>query len=108
MPNVTFFIQVENMPPSNVLAELTAHCTRLCTGILNAALENVHIIHVAAHQGRGHPIFAEIKYRLDPLRTRQVMEDFMEKLDEAIHRETGLTARIRCFGYAPPSIHARN
>ena len=36
------------------------------------------------------------------------MNQFMEALDDAIARCTGLTARIRCFGYAASNIHARN
>lgn len=108
MPNVTIFIPTEKMPPDGTLAELTDQCTQLCTGILKAALENVHIIYVAVRQGRGHPAFAEIKYRLEPFRTQPVMDSFMERLDEVIKRNMGLTARIRCFGYAAPAIHARN
>ena len=108
MPNVTIFIPTGKMPPDETLAELTTQCTRLCTGILEAALENVHIIYVAIRQGRGHPMFAEIKYRLEPFRTQQVMDAFMGRLDEVIKRNTGLTARIRCFGYEASNIHARN
>ncbi|CQR42309.1 conserved hypothetical protein [Thiomonas sp. CB3] len=108
MPNITIFIQTEKMPPDGALAELTVQCTQLCTEILKAALKNVHIIYVAVRQGRGYPAYAEIKYRLEPFRTQQVMEAFMELLDEAIKHKTGLTARIRCFGYTEPNIHARN
>ena len=36
------------------------------------------------------------------------MNRFMEELDDAIKRNTGLTARIRCFGYEASSIHALN
>lgn len=108
MPNIMIFIPAEKMPPDGHLAELTDQCTQLCTGILNAALVNVHIIYVAVRHGRGHPVFAEIKYRLEPFRTTPVMDSFMEKLDEVIRRNTGLIARIRCFGYATPAIHARN
>lgn len=108
MPNLTIFIQAENMPPEANLAELTERCTRLCTDILQAALDNVHVIYVAAGQGCGHSAYAEIKYRLEPFRTPSVMDDFMERLDDAIKRHTGLTARIRCFGYPVPAIYARN
>ncbi|HEP9943298.1 TPA: hypothetical protein VDW49_002614 [Pseudomonas aeruginosa] len=108
MPNLTIFIEVEKMPREANLAELTEECTRLCTDILQAALDNVHVIYVAAHQGRGHPAYAEIKYRLEPLRTPSVMDAFMARLDEAIKRHTGLPARIRCFGYPAPAIYARN
>ncbi len=108
MPNVTIFIPAEKMPEDGGLAALTDQCTQLCTGILNAALENVHIIYIAARRGRGHPAFAEIKYRLEPSRTKPVMESFMEGLDEVIKRNTGLAARIRCFGYSESAIHARN
>ena len=108
MPNVTIYIPADRMPPDEALSDLTEQCTDLCTGILRAVLANVHIVYVAVQHGRGHPAFAEIQYRLEQFRTPQVMERFMERLDEAIKRNTGLTARIRCFGYAASSIHARN
>lgn len=108
MPNVTIYIPADKMVPDEALADLTERCTELCTGILRAALVNVHIVYVAVRHGRGHPAFAEIQYRLESFRTPPVMERFMERLDEAIKRNTGLTARIRCFGYAASSIHARN
>ncbi len=108
MPNVTIYIPADRMPPDEALADLTEQCTELCTGVLRAALVNVHVIYVAVRLGRGHPIFAEIQYRLEPFRTSQVMERFMEGLDDAMKRNIGLTARIRCFGYAASSIHARN
>lgn len=108
MPNVTIFLPAEKMPPDGTLSKLTDQCTQLCTGILGAVLQNVHIIYVAVRHGRGHPAFAEVKFRLEPFRTKPVMDAFMEKLDEAIMRNTGLASRIRCFGYADPAIHARN
>ncbi|WP_342628474.1 hypothetical protein AAC691_21930 [Nguyenibacter vanlangensis] len=108
MPNVTIYIPADKMPPDETLAALTEQCTELCTDILRAALLNVHTIYVAARHGRGHPAFAEIQYRLEPFRTPPVMERFMEGLDGAIKGNIGLTARIRCFGYAASNIHTRN
>lgn len=108
MPNLTIFIQAESMPPEAKLAELTERCTRLCTDVLQAALANVHVIFVAVRGGRGHPAYAEVKYRLEPIRTPSVMGAFVARLDEAIERHTGLTARIRCFGYPATAIYARN
>ena len=108
MPNITIFIPADKMPPDGALADLTEQCTELCTGTLRAASENVHVFYVAVRHGRGQPVFAEIQYRLEPFRTPQVMDRFMEGLDEAIRRTIDLTARIRCFGYAASSIHARN
>lgn len=108
MPNVTLFIPAEKMPPAGILSELTDQCTQLCTGVLNAEPDNVHVIYVAVYHGRGHPVFAEIKYRFESFRTKPVMDSFTEKLDEVIKRNMGVTARIRCFGYSPPAIHARN
>jgi len=108
MPNLTIYIPADRMPPAAALADLTKQCTELCTGILQAALANVHVVYVAVRHGRGHPIFAEIQYRLEPFRTPPVMDRFMEGLDEAIRRNLDLTARIRCFGYAASSIYARN
>ncbi len=108
MPNVTIYFSADRVPPDEALADLTEQCTELCTGILRAALTNVHIVYVAVRHGRGHPAFAEVQYRLEQFRTPPVMERFMEGLDDAIRRTTGLTARIRCFGYEASSIHARH
>lgn len=108
MPNVTIFLSEDTMPPDAALAGLTDRCTELCTDILQAALENIHVIYVPVRHGRGHRVFADIRYRLGPSRTQPVMERFMGELDTAIHAATGATARIRCFGYAADQIHARN
>ena len=108
MPNVTIYMPTERMPPDANLAALTDQWTELCTGMLEAALENVHIIYVGVRHGRGNPAYAEIKYRLVPFRTKAVMEAFMERLEAIIKGHTGLAARIRCFGYTAPAIHARN
>ncbi|MFM0382780.1 hypothetical protein [Paraburkholderia dipogonis] len=108
MPNVTFYISTGQMPSDETLAELSRDCVELCTSVLEAALENVHVIYVDVRHGHGHPVFAEVKYRLETFRTPSVMNQFMEALDDAIARCTGLTARIRCFGYAASNIHARN
>jgi hypothetical protein len=48
----------------------------------------------------------EVLFRLEPFRTPPVMARFMEGMDDAIRRKTGLVARIRCFGHAAPSIYA--
>ncbi|KVN32775.1 hypothetical protein WT11_17610 [Burkholderia stagnalis] len=108
MPNVTFYIHAEKMPSDERLAELSRDCIELCTNVLEAELRNVHVIYVDARQGHGHPVFAEIHYRLETFRTPAVMNRFMEGLESAIVRRTGLTARIRCFGHAASNIHARN
>lgn len=108
MPNVTIFIPADRMPPDAALADLTEQCTELCIGVLRAALVNVHVIYVAVRHGRGRPVFAQIQYRLEPFRTPPIMDRFMESLEEAIRRNIGLTARIRCFAYAASNIYARN
>ncbi|WP_322029532.1 hypothetical protein [Paraburkholderia sp. J76] len=108
MPNVTFHIPTGKMPSDEKLAGLSLDCVDLCTGGLQAALKNVHGIYVEVRHGHGHPVFAEIQYRQETFRTPAVMTQFMEALDDAIARHTGLTARIRCFGYAASDIHARN
>ena len=108
MPNVTIYIPTGQMPSDERLAELSCDCIKLCTGVLEAALKNVHVIYVEARHGHGHPVFTEVQYRLETFRTPSVMNQFMESLDDAITRRTGLTARIRCFGHAASNIHARN
>jgi hypothetical protein len=96
------------MPSDEMLAELSSDCIKLCTSVLKSALENVHVVYVDVRHGYGHPVFAEVQYRLETFRTPPVMDQFTEALDDAIARCMGLTARIRCFGYAASNIHARN
>ncbi|KHK54805.1 hypothetical protein PI87_14480 [Ralstonia sp. A12] len=108
MPNITFYLDVKQMPSDECLAELSRDCIELCTTVLAAALKNVHVIFVDVRHGYGHPVFADIQYRLETFRTPRVMNQFMEALDNAIARRTGLTARIRCFGHAASNIDARN
>lgn len=103
MPNVTFYISARPVPPEEKLAALSRDCVELCTGVLDAALGNVHVIFV-----HGNPIFVEVRYRLAASRTPSVMNLFMEALGSAIVRHTGLAVRIRCFGYTASNIHARN
>lgn len=108
MPNVTFYISAQLVPSEERLAALSRDCVELCTDVIEAALKNVHVMYVDARHGHGHPVFVEVRYRLEPFRTPSVMNQFMEALDSAIMRRTGLTARIRCFGYAASNIYARN
>jgi hypothetical protein len=108
MPNMTWYISEEQMPKAAACDALTAECTDLCTEVLKAALDKVHIIFVTARHGRGHPAYIEIKYRLETFRPPEVMTQFMTALDASMVRHTGLKARIRCFGYAASDIHARN
>lgn len=108
MPNMTFYIHAEHMPSGASLAGLSRDCVELCTNVLEAKLKNVHVVYVGVQHGHGHPVFVEIQYRLETFRTPSVMSRFMEVLDHAIARHTGLMARIRCFGYAASDIHARN
>lgn len=108
MPNVTFYMSARPVLPEDKLGALSRDCVELCTDVLDAALRNVHVIFVDARHGHGHPVFVDVQYRLEASRTPSVMNQFMEALDSAIVRHTGITARIRCFGYAASSIHARN
>jgi hypothetical protein len=108
MPNITFYIDAKQMPPGEKLTALSRACIELCTNVLEAALENVHVIFLDVQHGYGHPVFAEIQYRLETFRTPPVMNRFMAALEDAIAHHMGLTARIRCFGYAASSIHALN
>lgn len=108
MPNITLFIPAAAMPSDQAVAELSDRCALLCTGLLRAALANVHVACVAVHPGSGHPVFADVRYRLEPFRTPAVMEAFMQGLEEAIVQTLRLVPRIRCFGYAASNLHARN
>jgi len=105
MPNLTFYISAP-MPPEADLAQLSADCMQLCTGVLAAQQQNVHVIYVAARPGHGLPIHVEVQYRLEPFRTPEVLQRFMQKLQASIVQHTASPARIRCFGYGAAQIHA--
>ena len=100
MPNLKFYLSQEHSARFSDLRDLTRTCSALCTGILAAESENVHIIYVDVKPGCGHPVYAELFYRLTNVRTSEVMEEFMRELERAIRQASGLTARIRCFGSA--------
>ena len=106
MPNLTVYIATEHMPCAAKLALLSRDCVELCTRVLQAAPGKVHVMYVGVRPGYGHPVFAELLYRIDACRTPAVMQAFMEGLDNAIMRHAGLTARIRCF--ASEAIDAFN
>ena len=108
MPNVTIFIPSAQMPSEAARAQITAQCCDLCTGPLGAAEQNVHIIFVGTQHGKGHPVFVEVKYRTAPFRTEDILQHVMHAIDETVSKHTGLTSRIRCFGYGASAIHARN
>ena len=105
MPNLSFYISAP-MPPEADLARLSDDCMQLCTMVLAAQKQNVHVIYVEVHPGHGLPIFVEVQYRLEPFRTPEVMERFMQNLQQSILQHTALQARIRCFGYGSGQIHA--
>ncbi|AUU06479.1 hypothetical protein [Raoultella planticola] len=108
MPNLTFYISQQHAGRLTDLHDLTRACSALCTGILAAESENVHIIYVEVKPGCGHPVYAELFYRLTSERTPEVMAEFMRELERTIREASGLTARIRCFGSAASHLFARN
>ncbi|WJV63408.1 hypothetical protein PCO87_04810 [Pectobacteriaceae bacterium C52] len=108
MPNISFYISDDKFDELTGLPALTHRCAELCTGILQAEPDKVHIIYIAIRHGRGHPVYAEVCYRLEPHRTPEVMASFISDLEAVIQQEIGLMARIRCFGSAPSQIYSRN
>lgn len=108
MPNLTLYVESGSMPSDELLDVLTGRCAELCTGMLRAAPENVHIVYVPARKGRGHPVFAEILFREELFRSPEVMDRFMRQIGAAITDTTGLAARIRCFSFIGRSVHALN
>lgn len=106
MPNLTFYIAEDQFGQISDVSDLTQRCRSLCVNHLGAAVENVHIIYIAVQSGCGHPIYAELIYRLSDTRSAEVMTTFMQRLDEIIQQATGLTPRIRCFGSKPEQLYA--
>lgn len=108
MPSVVIFIPEASMPSNAALDALSSACATLCTDVLRAAPGTVHVVHVPVRHGFGHPVSAEIRYRLESFRTTELMDRFTTALDREILRHTGFVARIRCFGYDTAHLHARH
>ncbi|RQR33722.1 MULTISPECIES: hypothetical protein [unclassified Burkholderia] len=108
MPSVTIFIPGTSMPSSAALDALSSACETLCTEVLSAAPGTIHVAYVPIRLGRGHPVSAEIRFRIASFRTTELMDRFMAELDREILRHTGFIARIRCFGYDTTHLHARH
>ncbi|TNL03051.1 hypothetical protein CYD30_25740 [Kosakonia cowanii] len=108
MPNLTFYLSENHADKFQNLDALTDRCNALCCDILGAERKNVHIIFINVKPGCGQPVYAELFFRLTPLRTPEVMEKFMREVDLATQQASGLTARIRCFGSQAEHLFARN
>ncbi|MFM2480934.1 hypothetical protein [Celerinatantimonas sp. YJH-8] len=108
MPNISIFISESAMPAKEQLDVLTRECIELCLQILQAKREKIHIIFIAVTPGHGLPVSIEIKYRQQPYRTAQVMDQFLAELHQSVEQHIALPARIRCFGYDAGHIHALN
>ncbi|WP_322026727.1 hypothetical protein [Burkholderia sp. BCC1977] len=108
MPSVTIFIPEASMPSNAVLDALSSACETLCTDVLSAAPGTIHVAYVPVRHGCGHPVSAEIRFRIASFRTTELMNRFMTELDREILHHTGFVARIRCFGHDTPHLHARH
>ncbi|WP_313161729.1 hypothetical protein [Kosakonia cowanii] len=108
MPNLTFYLSENHADKFQNLDALTDRCNALCCDILGAERKNVHIIFINVKPGYGQPVYAELFFRLTPLRTPEMMEKFMREVDLATQQASGLTARIRCFGSQAEHLFARN
>jgi len=108
MPNVTIFVQQGRMPQELEREKITADISDLCTGVLKAAPDKVHIIYVEVLRGRGNPAYVEVKYRLETFRTPPIMQEFLTGVDAALVSHAGLKSRIRCFGYGAEAIYAKS
>ncbi|RQS52729.1 hypothetical protein [Burkholderia sp. Bp8986] len=108
MPSVTILIPGTSMPSSAALDALSSPCETLCTEVLRAVPGTIHVAYVPIRLGRGHPVSAEIRFRIASFRTTELMDRFMAELDREILRHTGSIARIRCFGYDTTHLHARH
>ncbi|KHK52971.1 hypothetical protein PI86_14330 [Burkholderia sp. A9] len=108
MPSITIFIPEASLPSNAALDALSSACETLCTEVLSAAPDTIHVAYVPIRHGCGHPVSAEIRFRTTSVRTTELMEQFMAELDREILRHTGFIARIRCFGYDAAHLHARH
>ncbi|AKL12399.1 TPA: hypothetical protein I8271_001728 [Kluyvera intermedia] len=108
MPNLTFYLSQEYAGRFSDLPAFTRICSDLCRDILAAEPNNIHIIFITVKPGCGHPVYAELFYRLTTQRTPEVMEHFMRKLDSATQQAWGFMARIRCFAFSAPHPYALN
>jgi hypothetical protein len=108
MPNLSFYISKELLEQIETITALTQDCQSLCVDYLKADIEKVHIIYISVQSGCGHPVYAELRYRLLASRSAKTMDTFMHELDQIIQKALGVTPRIRCFAYPPEQLYAYN
>lgn len=110
MPNVTIFAPASHLEKdAGAFDGFICECTDLCTGVLKAERDKVHIIFVPSLEPFiGQDAYIEIKFRASAHRSSPVMDDFMKRLDTAFAGAFGRTTRIRCFAYGSEDIFARN
>ncbi|KJH61621.1 hypothetical protein D9M71_751150 [compost metagenome] len=108
MPNLTFYVSKELLEQIEDVVALTQDFQSLCVEHLGAEVEKVHIIYISVQSGCGHPIYAELRYRLLASRSPEMMTAFMHKLDQIIQKALDVTSRIRCFAYPPEQLYAYN
>tara|TARA_R110000796_G_scaffold88399_1_gene190184 strand:+ start:9191 stop:9523 length:333 start_codon:yes stop_codon:yes gene_type:complete len=110
MPNVTIFT-----PPSHFVQNhdskvmFMRECTDICTAVLGAEENKVHIIFVNVLESfTGKDAYIEIKFRYSDQRTQEVMNKFMQLLENIYIHYFSKQPRIRCFAYQAENIFARN
>ncbi|WP_202743955.1 hypothetical protein [Acinetobacter calcoaceticus] len=108
MPNLVIYISEAYSNQISNLDDLTMKGQALCVEVLKAEPSKIHIIYITVKHGVGHPIYAELTYRLSENRSSEVMEVFMKSLDKAILKTIGVKARIRCFGSPSTQLYAYN
>ncbi|MCE0495554.1 hypothetical protein [Vibrio salinus] len=108
MPNISIMIPESEMTSGMQLDQFVSECTKLCTHVLKAKRNNVNIQFIKTTPGFGLPVSIEIKYRLEPFRTAEIMTSFLLGLNSCVAKTIQLPARIRCFGYDASNIYALN
>ncbi|OCW56336.1 hypothetical protein [Hoeflea olei] len=110
MPNVTIYAPESLLAqPDETYETFLGTCNALCVDLIRAEPDKVHVIFVATgRHAIGRPGYIEVKLRAGGHRTRELMGEFMDKLDAAFRTAFGADVRIRCFAYEGEHIFARN
>tara|TARA_B100000678_G_scaffold249740_1_gene224224 strand:- start:224 stop:556 length:333 start_codon:yes stop_codon:yes gene_type:complete len=110
VPNVTIFAPGHTLAqPEEQYEVFIETCNGLCVDLIRAEPDKVHVIFVeTGKHSIGHPGYIEIKLRSGGHRTRELMGEFMEKLEAAFEKAFAAKVRIRCFAYEGEYIFARN
>lgn len=109
MPNITIFHAGEQALDEAGFNAMASDMEAEIINILKALPETIQIMPVLlAHPPLGREVHVDIRARANDHRSGEVVESFLNRIDEITFKRFGTRCRIRYFSYTPEQLAARN